>query len=731
MLRSSTRLLLILLLMVVSLSPTSLVQAAGTTYYVSRSQGNDANPGTSPAAPLASISRVNTLTLAPGDRVLFRCGDRWQGEMLTITRNGTAGNPITFGAYPETCSERPIIAGSNPIRGWQAAGTNLYMADLRAGANASRFPLGLNQLFRGSERLPFGRWPNLDQGDGGYVTVAAQPAANQVQASELPPGNWQGARVHLKGMRWYILNREVSAQDGTTLTLNSNVNCYAGGCPGWGFWLSNHLATLDREGEWFYERATGRIYLYTSQGLPADGSIEGAAILKDDARHWGGITLGQDLRQAAAHLVIENLTIERWWRHGIATPQNYDVAEASHVTIRNNLIRDVDKDGISLATWVFNAKDGRPNGWRGGSAMEVIGNTIERANRYGVLLYSRESQFVGNTLREIALLPNLGADGMGCGLTAGEGGCTQDGTAFMVYADKPEDSGNRNLFEANRLERIGYNGFLVFGYGNTIRTTVIKDACQSKGDCAGIRPFGNLNQNPNPVRDMLIEQNIILDTLGATEGAHPTFRAPFAFGINADYSSNVTMRNNVVAGSTTYGLLFKESTGSAEGNLLYGNGLRGGGGGVQINLSTRSRVSLRDNQALALGPGSRTLAIGELASLTSSDANWFFNPYQADHLALGGRGRTLAQWRSETGQDGQSYEAWYSQNANEAPRTGLFVNDTGTAQTIQLGRVPYQSLNQQTVGSSLTLAAYSGQVLVRSNEPIAWPYRLFVPLIRR
>jgi hypothetical protein len=715
---------LILAIALVTLIPGAApaARAAGTTYYVSSSSGSDASPGTSVSAPLATIARVNALALQPGDRVLFRCGDTWRGEMLYVRRSGAEGSPISFGAYPEGCTELPVLSGAHPVAGWATHASNIYVADLRAGANAARFPLGVNQLFRGAQRLPFGRWPNANAADGGYATISAFPSSAQISADGLPDQDWSGAHAHIKGMRWYILNRQVSARAGNTLTLSKDISCYEGTCAGWGFWLSNHLATLDQEGEWFYDTATSRLYLYTAQGAPADGTIEASAILRDDDRAWGGITLGEDLKQPASHIVVERLAIVRWWRHGIATPTNHVGYEPHHLSLRDNLIRDVDGSGINLASWVFDAQDGRPNGWRGGYSLEVHGNTIERANRYGVLLYSRDSTFSVNTLRAIALIGNLGAAGMGCKLSDGEGGCTQDGTGFMVYAGNPDDSGHSNLFERNRLEQIGYNGFLVFGFGNTIRQNVIKSACQSKGDCAGIRPFGDLSKSPNPVRDMLIEGNLILDTLGATEGTIAKYRPLFAFGINADYGSNITMRNNIVARTSSLGLLYKESSGAATGNLLYDNGYSGSGGNsVQISVGRGSRVSLSDNIAFALHPNARTIAIAEAASLTASDGNRLLHAFQSAHLALAGKSRTLELWRSETGLDGASTELWYRQADGEAPRSTLFVNDRGEPTTIDLGRLIYRDLDQQLVSGTLSLAPYSARVLVLTGEAALAP----------
>jgi len=72
--------------------------ALGTTYYVSSSEGNDGNAGTSASAPWRTIAQVNAQTFNPGDSILFKRGDVWN-ESLVPPSSGVAGNPIAFDAY--------------------------------------------------------------------------------------------------------------------------------------------------------------------------------------------------------------------------------------------------------------------------------------------------------------------------------------------------------------------------------------------------------------------------------------------------------------------------------------------------------------------------------------------------------------------------------------------------------------------------------------------------------
>ena len=91
---------------------------SAATYYVSN-DGSDRAKGTSDAEAWATLHRVNRHTFAPGDKVLFREGDRWQGR-LAVDWSGTASAYATVGAYHVEDGkalegirhQRPIIEGA-------------------------------------------------------------------------------------------------------------------------------------------------------------------------------------------------------------------------------------------------------------------------------------------------------------------------------------------------------------------------------------------------------------------------------------------------------------------------------------------------------------------------------------------------------------------------------------------------------------------------------------------
>ena len=94
---------------------TSLI-AAQTTYYVSFSQGNDNNTGTSPGSAWRTLARVDASwnSFNPGDSILFKRGDEWAPVTSTYLLRfptdygGTQNNYIVLGAYGS--GPKPILS---------------------------------------------------------------------------------------------------------------------------------------------------------------------------------------------------------------------------------------------------------------------------------------------------------------------------------------------------------------------------------------------------------------------------------------------------------------------------------------------------------------------------------------------------------------------------------------------------------------------------------------------
>jgi len=83
-----------------------------TTYYVDSEGGDDANPGTSADRAWRSLDRVNAMTYAPGDRILFRADTRYIGQ-LRPHGSGKEGAPIIIASFGE--GPKPRLEGEGKV----------------------------------------------------------------------------------------------------------------------------------------------------------------------------------------------------------------------------------------------------------------------------------------------------------------------------------------------------------------------------------------------------------------------------------------------------------------------------------------------------------------------------------------------------------------------------------------------------------------------------------------
>ncbi len=101
-------------------------QGAPRAYHVDDARGDDARDGATPATAWRTLERVNAADLQPGDRVLFRRGGTWRGQLRP--RSGAAGAPVTYAAA-EGAGPKPLLLGSVPMNrptDWEAAGPGLW-----------------------------------------------------------------------------------------------------------------------------------------------------------------------------------------------------------------------------------------------------------------------------------------------------------------------------------------------------------------------------------------------------------------------------------------------------------------------------------------------------------------------------------------------------------------------------------------------------------------------------
>ncbi len=708
MLRATLALSFSLLVVLISAARPLSASPTAVTYYVSSSTGNDDDDGLSEANAFATIAKVNSLNLQPGDRVLLKCGDVWRAEQLILSKSGTELAPIVFSSYPEGCADKPSLSGSRTISGWVSDSGSVYRADL----STTDFPLGLNQLFRNGQRLTLGRWPNLNAPNGGYSFVDAHSAGgNQITDNELPAVDWTDAIVHIKNIRWSMLDRQVTGTSSHTLTLNQGLSCLISGwgnCVGWGYFINNHRATLDQDGEWYYDAGLRRVYLYSASGVPSN--IEGSVIQEDAAtlRH-GGLMLSDG--SATAYVVIDNLEIKNWFNHGIGTPGGMNGDIYHHLTVRNVTIKDVDSAGVNLSSWLERPSNGR-KGLRGGDHLTFTNNVIDGANAFGITGYFAASTFEDNTIKNIALIKNLGKSGMSCGLASSE--CTENGDGFRIRLHDVRDSGYGNTLRYNRFEKIGYNGVDVFGPDTLLEKNFITQACYSKADCGGVRTFGEDSLAATTVYNIRLLNNVIVDIPGNVDGCEAS-RAAFGMGLYIDnYSRDVEARGNTVISTTITGIEYQRSSGQIIGNTVF-NASTGTEYSAHISLGgDETRATITNNALYGLNNEAWTLYARSLSNFVASDYNYLFHPYVSKHVAYGPSWTryTFGDWKTFSGLESHSKTNWFTQSDGESSRGIIVYNAAKTPLTVNLGYRQYLDLDQNLVMGYLTLSPFTSRILI-------------------
>ncbi len=90
--------------------------AAPNTYYVDSHNGDDSNSGTSPDQAWKNLERVNAHVFRPGDKLLFKAGLRFTGQLRPQGSGAVVDGkpvPITIGKYGE--GPRPRIDGEGKV----------------------------------------------------------------------------------------------------------------------------------------------------------------------------------------------------------------------------------------------------------------------------------------------------------------------------------------------------------------------------------------------------------------------------------------------------------------------------------------------------------------------------------------------------------------------------------------------------------------------------------------
>lgn len=482
-----------------------VVRSSATNYYLS-SKGNDSQSGTSALTPWRSLQRLSEVTrLLPGDSVFFERESVFAGT-LRISTSGEKDKRIFFGAFGS--GAKPIISGSITVTHWTLFRGDIWLAESVAEPG---------DLFIDGRYQTLGRYPNE-----GYLTFSCNSQCQKTLADKnltFADGYWDESEVVVKSSRWTLDNLPVSNYFDKTFYFS-----VAASYPlpnGFGYFIQKHLATLDRPGEWFYDKASRKIFLYCARGdSPDRHKIE---VSTTDA--------GLEITNAN-FVTIENLVFKYQRMSGAK------IKNSSYAVMRNCVIDYSGNNGLELISCLN----------------PVVENcTIKNSSNNGVEWSSNTNgSFINNSIQRVGLHPGRGASG--------------NGTYIGLNITTSHTTSDKNLFQYNTVDSIGYLGIDFRTGGTTIKNNLITNFCMIKDDGAGIYTWGNSHG------DNRIEENIVLHGSGCGAGTNDPNRL-WASGIYIDdRSSDVTVIGNTVAYCSASGIyLHNAKRISLRGNRVFEN----------------------------------------------------------------------------------------------------------------------------------------------------------------
>jgi hypothetical protein len=603
----------------------SVAEAAASDLWVDAAQGDDGNRGTTPSTAFRTIQKAAN-EAGPGTIVHILPGVYRESVRPAI--DGLTGAPIVYlaeegpgtvvirGSEPSSSLQWVSLSG-DPIGLPDGVDpSNVYYADLSAWdlGEAPRFVVELDAQGGVEARLPLAREPDWHvetdwryhelwwTADGGSRVSACDPSdpendwncdlpsrcENQLTDVNRYPepdpridggdltslGDLTGARLIALDAKWghYFYRRRIVDHEVEEGRITVDGECLQDGGAsdpglGWGskYYLEDHPALLDSPGEWWYDEANGRLYMWPPAGSdPATMDVE---ISKRDD--------GFDLT-GRSHIVLDGLTVEIFNRNSVK--QGWGPGSRGNI-VRNSTLRYADYgvvvlqsgDGVtrdfrledseiayidSNAFFVSEWWDGAPSpgaGWQPsirdivikGNEMHHLGFRADTDNAVGVKIqFANQLRFEENHVHDVA----------------------HNGVQFswsVIESDRTYD------FSPDEIKS---GGILV-------KDNVFEGTCQLTTDCAGLKFWGQAPDN-HVFRDVLVTGNVFRDNLAWTyvaeqregwwtggEGCEVQGHA--GFGLYLDSASGIHAYRNVAYNNAYAGFMLAAAW--RDGDVIFYN----------------------------------------------------------------------------------------------------------------------------------------------------------------
>nr|MBI1229485.1 T9SS type A sorting domain-containing protein [Cytophagales bacterium] len=583
-------------------------------YYVSSKTGNDnrtMEEAQNPNTPWKSIEKVNALSDAfkPDDVILFTRGETFFGT-LHLKSSGSTSSPIRIGAYG--AGQKPVITSLQTITSWKAVGNGIFESAEPIGSDPIQVLL-INGLLQ-----DMGRYPNAGSINDGYLTID-QSGNNVIFNEQLDASPvWTGGEIVIRIRDWIINTYKIDAHSGKEIRYNGGISASKAEV-GYGFFIQNHLRTLDVFGEWYHDPVTKKMSVYFGSANPSELVVEVSTL---------DHLLIKDFR--VGNIVVENIHFKG------ANGSTVYFEGGENITIRDSEIAYSGEDGIQALS-VLN--------------LLIERNSINHTYNNGMYLrFGNHGSIINeNSISNTSLYP---------GRTRND---DQAGIGIFV-------SGENILVQYNAVVNTGFNGIQFNGNNVRIKHNFVADFCRIKSDGAGIYTYGGSTFRSYTER--LIEGNIVTNGIGSVGGIPRRGIANRALvdGIFLDdNSNNVDVIGNSIGSVANGGLkLSNVSEINVSGNTFFDADFAIILGNNERAADTRN-VTIANNQFFTKFPDQHSLFVStykdDIGMMADFDNNHYFRPLgdQYSILTRFANGREteeavkdLIHWRERFGKDPNS-----------------------------------------------------------------------------
>lgn len=605
----------------------------GRAWYVDSLTGSDSNPGTQDK-PWRTLAKASTVSYAPGDALLLKCGSGWR-EPLTLATASPSSGGLLVSAYGD-CSggRRPVIRPTLVPSNWardaaQGIANNIFRTQASGTVGALIVDGAVQPSARIRNSRTIGSEFSSSAGAAGATAISLDTSAKSLSAAAMI-----GATLHVRTRPWIVESAKVTSFDPTTATATlDSGNKYVAGA-GSGYIVEGRDWMVDEPGEWAQEPATGAIAAW----LPANVTPSSSTVELATQPYGVRIT-------GIGKVVVERLRIEFPTKIGV------EVRNSPGFVVRDVQVMYPGEVGIQVEDiW---------------AVAPSIGGTVERsvvvgAGSAGIRMMADEGAARSNTVRDTGLA-NRAA-----------------GSIAGIYM---RSSGG--VIERNTVVNSAYSAVMYFNKGGgRLSDNSIDTACVRLSDCGAIYASGstssmargqilrNAIRNVRPNRDGAVGgaidlvAGIYLDEYANQFDVVGNMISDTGVGINLHKAQNNNILDNRVWLASDSGIRAQSEVGTSDplrGNVVKGN-----------------TVFMSRHFDPAIGAG--------LPQRRTSAAQEWIHPVSASNIFTGANPNivsgnktvllgspVLAQWilRSGSVQKAVGYDTWKLVSNNESLMTPL------------------------------------------------------------